>query len=126
MCARPSVHPPGDGARRVWYILSSLPRLGPAPGIFSPPCRDWVPLRAYSLLPVTIGSLSTAAWGRVPHPVISPPCSILLTSSSIRRSSSTSSMLLIDSTTLAGTSPFASISFSKLRTSDASPAGGVG
>eukprot|EP00959_Pyramimonas_sp_CCMP1952_P130837 2735812-Pyramimonas_sp.AAC.1 len=38
------------------YILSPLPRLVPAAGIFSLPFCDWCPLRVFSLSPSAIGA----------------------------------------------------------------------
>eukprot|EP00976_Prorocentrum_cordatum_P098663 1191505-Prorocentrum_minimum.AAC.2 len=55
-------NPGGEAAKQVYsllpvtigsrsgYIFSSLSRLVPAPGIFSPPCHDWFPLRVLILL----------------------------------------------------------------------------
>eukprot|EP00976_Prorocentrum_cordatum_P088705 1187432-Prorocentrum_minimum.AAC.4 len=50
-----SLSPSAIGAR-YGYILSPLPRLVPATGIFSLPFRDWCLLRVYSLPPSAIGA----------------------------------------------------------------------
>eukprot|EP00976_Prorocentrum_cordatum_P047353 956395-Prorocentrum_minimum.AAC.1 len=41
---------------RPGYILPSLLRLVPAPGISSRPCSDWFPPREYPPVPAPIGS----------------------------------------------------------------------
>eukprot|EP00976_Prorocentrum_cordatum_P012827 256408-Prorocentrum_minimum.AAC.1 len=49
-----ALHPRAIGSRSG-YMLSNLARLAPAPGICSPPSRDWLPLRVYALHPRAIG-----------------------------------------------------------------------
>eukprot|EP00959_Pyramimonas_sp_CCMP1952_P082035 1713798-Pyramimonas_sp.AAC.1 len=44
-------------------MLSTLARLALAPGICSPPSRDWLPLRVYALHPRAIGSRSGQRYG---------------------------------------------------------------